>query len=358
MRIRNGMICVYHSFDIGSEILVEKLEKILGAVPKVSPIEVKKISPRYVQYRQPPLLVSLGTHRTPVGKRVFEAKVLAKIYDFGVITILYRMPFSGDLKELRELSARLWDALPEMEKTAFGHLERIRKEISPLIVNPVRETSSEDYVVYYANSFDRPVTAGELARKYSEDIACIVASEPGGLSAQEIKETFKNSLSYSNDLVVAGWNSAFVYDTEECYDTLDVLEYANIELLELRLYDNFLDNGLDRAYDDLKKPEPLIGSKYARVSKELSELRLEVSEVVEKVENSLKLVGEQYLARVHEAISSAFHLKKWKESVNHKLDLVQDIYTVLNDQIQMTRLIILEVLVVALIAAEIVIALL
>ncbi|MCX6767812.1 MAG: hypothetical protein NTY90_03745 [Candidatus Micrarchaeota archaeon] len=358
MKIRNGIICIYHSFDVGKEIHLGKVEKLLGAVPKTSPLVLKKITPRYVQYRQPPLLVSLGSTRIKIGEKVFDAKTVAKIYDFGVITVVNRMPFSGDLRGLRETSALIWSELPAIEKSAAAVVERIKQEISGFVMNPAEETFSEDYVVYQVNRFDRPAGAEELVRKYAGEITSILASEPRGLSTQEVKETFKKSISYSGeDLLVTSWNAAFVYDTEECYDTLDVLEYANIELLELRVYDSFLDKGLDKAYDHIRKPEHVFGSKYSGVSKELSEMRLDVSEVMEKVENSLKLVGEQYLARVHESASSALHLGAWKEMVNRKLGLVQDLYALLSEQIQMTQLIILEVLVIALIAAELALAL-
>lgn len=357
MRIKQGAVLFYHSFDVGGEILLDKVEKLLGTVPKTSPLELKKISPKYVQYRRPPLLISLGSEKIGIGNRIVEAKVSAKLYDFGVVTVIHRVPFSGELRELRELSAGVWDALPALEEAAFSRVGKIKAELGPLVINPSRELFSEDYVIYHVNRFDRPAGAGELAKKYADDIACMLAFEPGGLSEQKTKSILKNSVSYSNDLVVAGWNAAFVYDTEECYDTFDVLEYANMELLELRWYDRVLDAGLDGAYDDLRKPGPILGSKYSRISAGLFELGLDVSEVMERVDNSLKLVGEPYLAGVHESAASAFHLKEWRDGVDRKLGLVKDIYTVLNHELETTRLIILEVLVIVLIAAEIVLAL-
>ena len=46
---------------------------------------------------------------------------------------------------------------------------------------------------------------------------------------------------YPNDLAVIGWNAAFIYDSEAGAETaIQLLQYANSQLLEFRHYDDLL----------------------------------------------------------------------------------------------------------------------
>ena len=60
----------------------------------------------------------------------------------------------------------------------------------------------------------------------------------------------RHRLSYlATDLVVPTWNAAFVYDTEAgAGSVLEILEFANSQLLEFRYYDALLDAELAQIY--------------------------------------------------------------------------------------------------------------
>ena len=59
---------------------------------------------------------------------------------------------------------------------------------------------------------------------------------------------------YPNDLVVVGWNAAFVYDTEAgAESTIRLLEYANSQLLQFRHYDELLTRVLADVYASLER---------------------------------------------------------------------------------------------------------
>ena len=79
-------------------------------------------------------------------------------------------------------------------------------------------------------------------------------SRPEPLSPGEVREATRLSLSYTpNDLVVLDWAAGFVADTD-CADTLQVIEFANVQLLEFRHIDDRLDDRLEAAYR-LIRPE-------------------------------------------------------------------------------------------------------
>jgi hypothetical protein len=133
-----------------------------------------------------------------------------------------------------------------------------------------------------------------------------------------------------------------------------VLEYAVIELLELRTYDDLLDRELDRAYDQLahRRGLRLALAPFSRPLRRLAEVRLDVGDLIAKVENSLKLVGDVYLAKVYRAASDRFHLREWKVSLEGKLADINETYALLNDEIQTARLLILEAAIVFLIVVS------
>ncbi len=91
--------------------------------------------------------------------------------------------------------------------------------------------------------------------------------------------------------------------------------------------------------------------------RQVRELEIEATSLFERAENALKLIGDQYLARVFSLASARFHLNDWEQSIRRKLDTVGDVYDLLVEQAGSRRTETLEIIVVVLIALEIVLAL-
>ncbi len=85
-------------------------------------------------------------------------------------------------------------------------------------------------------------------------ITQIVRGETTPLSDEETAEVLHSRLSYyPNDLLVVSWTAALVYDTaESSAPTIQLLEYANSQLLEFRHYDHVLTRLLAHVYDAVK----------------------------------------------------------------------------------------------------------
>jgi len=80
------------------------------------------------------------------------------------------------------------------------------------------------------------------------------------------------------------------------------------------------------------------------------------TELVERVENALKLTGDVYLARVYSAALGMFHVREWRQGIDRKLAIIRDTYEMLNAESQAARSEALEIIIVILIVIEIVIA--
>ena len=359
LRIEHGSLLLYYCFDVGDEILLEKIESIFGEAPTTSHLVVERLTPAYVQYRRAPLLIEVGqfalsTHSAPAVCR-------AKLYDFGVISIIFKLPLHGELQGLIGMATELIGN-PKVYQLAREQLQRLQGALAPGIVQASHsaETEWEDYAIFSIEQFERPLSAQQLLSDYGTEIAKILRCEIEPLSPAELSEAIRQPLSYYEDeLALIDWNATFLYDPRQSYDVPDVLEYAVAMLLELRTYDALLDRVLDRAYDDLeKKPSLMTLRPFATIIDYLSEVKLDVSEVIEKVTNSLKLVGDPYLARVYTVAATRFGLSAWEASVRQKLATVESLYELLSERTQARQLLVLELLIVVLFVLDILLLLL
>lgn len=104
------------------------------------------------------------------------------------------------------------------------------------------------------------------------------------------------------------WNAALICDADYA-DTANLFERLNVELLEARYLDAQLDKSLIE-YKRLVHARPQwyfpLRTPYKRVVQALGELRIEASLLAERVDNSLKILGDEYLAGVYSAAATRF----------------------------------------------------
>lgn len=357
LNITDGVIMLYYCFDAGYEIQVTKLAKIRGKTARESLLSYQRLTPPYIQYKVPPLLIRLGKRKLVIDGRTITASVDAKVYVFGVITIRFTLPLSGALHELGELGSVLTESA-SVRKKAVAEFRKIRNDIIQTIAHPRSDADIdfEDYAIFLIKNFDRPVAASELLDDYQAEIAGILREERN-LSRFEITDALKNPLSYrESDLTLIDWNSAFILDPECSHDVPDIIEFALIQLLELRLYDHMFDTIIDTAYDTLTTVKYRIFP-FSKTLRDLSRIKLDISEILDRLMYHLKLIGDLYLAKVYENASKRFYLEQWKAAVRHKMATIESIYKEMWSRIQTTRMVILETAIVVLFIIDIILIL-
>src|SRR5262249_55290573 len=157
----------------------------------------------------------------------------------------------------------------------------------------------------------------------------------------------------TDDLFAPDWGAAVLVDRGgEAEETLQAIEFANLQLLEYRHIDQRLDSVLAQAETLLRKvsrswlPAWRLHSRSLRLR---GELKVEANGLFERTGNVLKLVGDQYLARVYRLMAARFHLPKWEKDIQYKLSVLEGVYQVISTQSSHFRGEFLEVLVVILI---------
>jgi hypothetical protein len=204
-------------------------------------------------------------------------------------------------------------------------------------------------------AFTAPYDAAQLWTTHALTVAQVLRAAPHALSQQEIGDATMARLSFGpNDATIIDTDAAILFDPEG-EDIRDVIEFANTQLLEMRYLDHELDDVLERAYQRLLKPSrrswplgavgPDLGS--------LARLELDAAILFEQVTNALKLVGDQFLARVYAYASRRFHLGEWDASISRKLQTIDGIYGKMTDRATTRRMETLEWIIILLFVVSI-----
>ena len=327
-------------FDIGEEILLPRVRQILDLSEPERASSAVRPGPDYVRFERPPVTESLP------GAQI-------KYYDYGVVSYESEEEFCCDWQVLiAETSRRVMD--PSAEGRALQairpHVERIREAI----VKPYVDWLSEDY--HFVTVTPAAGTAQDLLTRYGGEIAQIVRGEPLPLSESERQEVLQSRISYyPNDLLVVGWSAAFLYDTlPAAAPTLQLLEYANTQLLELRHYDELLTRVLAGVYPTLGKRGIFRRWRLAAEAEKLNTIRLDVIELTERLDNSIKFVSDMFYSRMYRMASARVGVPDYRRLVEQKLQTAAALYQFMVDQFHQARGFLLEVLVVIILLVEIV----
>jgi len=335
-------------------VQLSTLRSILGASAESPRLAVKPAVPAYVQYQEPPVQVDADT----LGLAVRDgAQARFKVYDYGVISLALTRAFCGSWSELHSVAQGTASAALESEAERL--CRQVADRFHAALQAPRERYLSEDYFVYAITRAEGTPSGDALIVAHGDDIARLLRGEAEPLSAQERDEVLRHRLSYlASDLVVPSWNAAFVYDSEAGVPgALEILEFANSQLLQFRYYDQRLDRELTRIYARLQQVrwyEPWIGRRYTNAARELHAVFIDVNELTDRTENALKLVGDVYAARLLGLAAARLGLGAWKDAVRDKLKTLDDIYRFAVDQTAMDRGELLELAIVFILVLELV----
>jgi hypothetical protein len=353
----SGHITAFFLFDVAEAIDLSALQRALGG-GVVSRLAPKPTTPPYVQYRQPP--ITIDGHIIDMAE-ADGFSVRLKAFDYGVISVALTRAVSGT-----------WDEWVGWGRSCYENAELPRRaeQLARTLVNRAAaavtklrpDLLAEDYVVFTATQMDDPVSSESLIASRGGTIAQLLRGERSPLSAEERDEILRHRISYfADDLVIPTWNSAFIRDTESgAQAAMEILEFANSQLLEFRYYDQLLDAELERIYPQLQREGWLynwLARRYTRAVHQVHSLFIDVNELTDRTENALKIVGDVYAARLFALAAARLGLNQWKDSVQEKLRTLADIYRFAVEQTSMARGEVLEIIVVLILIIELVLLL-
>ena len=359
--IRKGLVHVVYAYDIGLGVHLERCKQHVSDLTEMARIKHKGHAPTYFQFDPAPLAMTQEVAPLSVGARWTAGSVDLSVYDFGGVSVAYPIPFQGSFEELIELSC----ALSETSRFRDDSRQRVAHLLA-VIESAVDRANiadmTEDYLIFQIEALEPSLPLERFLTEHAPLVARLLRSERDPMSDQEVSDAMSNRISFGlHDVALVDWNAALLVDREP-EDVRTILEFANLQLLEMRFLDAALDRALDHAYEVIHArrgwraffPQHRSRPALAKIG------RFEVDGAIlfERVGNALKLIGDQYLARVYRAASQRFRLAEWNASILRKLQTIESIYRKAHDLSSTLRMEALEWIIIALIAIEIVFSLL
>jgi hypothetical protein len=349
--VTSGSFWFLYMFDICEAIDLVALRTCLGIARGDRAPGFRSPSPEYVRFERPPVVEQLEPVVLEKGERL---RAVAEYYDYGVLSIALELPFDMDWAELVAYSSRLRDS-PEIERKATDRAKRCLERAKATLVKPRDNWLSEDY--YVVHVLPGNGCAADLLRDRGGEIAKIVRGESQDLAPGEVEDVLRSADSYyPNDLLVVGWTAAFVCDTVEgAQPVMQLLQYANTQLLEYRYYDTALTAVLNEVYRSLDEQTGVLARwRMAREAKRLNTIRLDVRELSERADTAIKFLSDMFLARVYRLASDKVGAEDYRRLVDNKLQTAAELYQFMMDQFQSARAFVLESIVVVILVIELV----
>jgi len=357
--IQKGTILVHRVFDIGGEIALARAEQLLSADTKGPRLKFATDTRKAIIIKESPLKVDLGEETLDLPSGKLPVRIFARIWNYGVISVTLEMPIREgcDWETLVKTASEL-EASTEIDLLCVSRKDALKKKLMPCVSAPAEWDIYEDYITYIVEKADGLEAPKEFIKKV--DVAALILAESRERLSDESRAFIvESAIQYSNsDLAIIDWNSALLIEPDGERDVADVIEFSLTHLLEFRYYDEMLGRKLDDLYDAMDKKRESVANifrnRYADIAEDSSLKFMEFSEFLGRVENSLKTVGDPYLAVAFRASALEFHFDDWRKSISRKMETLAQISQILHGEVNTRRSHWLEIIVIILIAIEVV----
>lgn len=346
----SGNIYIIHSFDIGEDLNLEKVER-LRAINTI-PLSL----PKYFKNYNAPLNIELP-HPNQSARCIS-----CKLHGFGALSLTYKIPFTDNLENLRK---QFYDISYQYQEQSVADAKTVFKKIEAFITNPKFFALRSSYNVIQINPEPKKINLVELQKQFGSVIASTIRFETETLSEYQKNEILDSAIGYyRGNLVIVDTDTTFIYD-DDYQDLLEFVEFANLQQLELEYFDRVLDQKLYSIYESggaqripLVAYFPFFDTVSSDPVATLGKLKVDISVITERLEGSVKIAGEPYYSEFYELLMKKMDLVNWRNSIDRKLAIIKDVLTIYQHKTDVIRENILEVLIVILIFIELVIGVL
>jgi hypothetical protein len=349
VRVR-GVCRAIFAFDVGRPLDLPALDaRFAETAPRRLSGPLRR-APAWLRLQLPPLRVERPFEPVALGAFRTGSSAECTLFEFGVVSVSLPIAIDDRLVALPALAESLYDSAP-MLAAARRAFDALRADLDlPGAADP---SAVEDYVTYALPDRSPAIGVDVLIDRHGDDLAAIVAADTAPFSAQQTRDAIAGRLSYgSADVTIVHWNAAIVFD-READDIVLLLEHANAALLRLRTLDEEVGRLLERSRSIMATGRRRLWQGDRDVRR-LAVLHADTVLRFEATENAIKIIGDQYLARVHALASERLHLPRWGGSVLRKLETATSVFDRIVAAQTTRRMEILEIIIILLILFEIV----
>ena len=354
-----GEVVYLYAFDVANEIIKPRVQEILSEKPFPFEIRRDRTLPKDV-----PLYKPLAIEPPPPTAPLFGAslRVLIRIYDFGVVTVMMRAAFETKALDgvMHFHNPRLEDGLT-LDHVAENFCAKVCESIGDTFVGRNEfPPQPEAYTVFCITELSGVKDVNDWLADHRPEVAGLLTETAAEkLSDAQVTEVLRIQRSFEKtDLAVVDWDAALVVDLNGYVDdVLYALELANLQLEEFRVMDQRLDDYLERAYQDLDRRNFAFFGAANKTLRHLRRFRVDVEMLTDEVTHVTKFFGDWHLARVYLGARDRFYLDQWRTSVEQRLAQLDKLYSVVHSEIVERRMLWLEVIIVIFFALDIAIML-
>jgi len=345
-----GNILFFYAFDIGDDIDLDMIKQDALVDMCVVPL-----SSYFKNYHLP-----LSFRMPDVGADGDVAAggsscITSKIYNFGVLSFCYRIPFKDSFEDLK---LKILDIKKSFDDKSEVDAQKVFKNVFPAIRQPRFYNLKNSYFAVQVHPLKDKMNPEEFQENYGGRIASLLRLEIENLSDYQKDEILTSATGYyGQDLVIIDSEAAFIYD-DEYFEPMEFFESANIQKLELQYFDKLLDQKLNYFYAQPTHQipwlayVPLFGGRVELPVSRLAKMRVDISVITERLEYSIKMTGDAYYIKLYLVLVEKLSLREWRDSITRKLDIIRDLYTVYQDRLDTMHEEILTMVIIILIAIE------
>lgn len=357
--IERAVLHLYQLYDISYSIDLERARATIATPStRVRPVVSRGAS---IDIQQLPLEISMGSVPLTLGDFPLTGHLHARIYDLGILAFRIMIPLPEPLEweQAVTLLAEV-QSYPGSVMDVFNHgLDELHATLGPAIERPNATIRLEDYTILVIERLAAGTPASRLARH--PVLLRTALGERKSLS--ETVQSLATTLSYyEDDLILLTWGTAIVIEPDAAArdDATLLLEFANVQLLAFRSYDDEVERDLGRITPRIARtPRPvwIRLQSSSRFLREIYALIADITDTSTRVENALKVTEDVYWNRVYSAAITVLRVETWRTGISEAVGVLQQMASLLRDEAQAAWATLLEVLVIALIAVELVVAL-
>ncbi len=354
-QVVSGNILLFYLFDVGDSIDVEKVKE-KGLVSTSD----RHLSPFFKNYHVP-VFFRMNDEFAHDAAVQGATRVFSKMYNFGALSFCYRVPFKESFETLK---LKIIDIKNRFDVKGEQEASNVFQAIKSVTKSPNFSNMKSSYFAVQVNPLQGKMTPDEFKSAYGAKIASLLRLETQKLSEYQMDDILSSTTGYyGQDLIIIDSEAAFIYD-DEYFEPLEFFESANLEKLELQYFDWLLDKKLTTFHErkgykvPWKAYIPLITERLDLPISRLAKLKVNISVVTERLENSISLAGDAYYSKLYSMLVKKLLLKERRDSINRKLNIISDLYQVYQDRLDTIHEGILTLVIIVLIAVEVMLALL
>jgi hypothetical protein len=356
--IRHPSLHLNQLYDLANSIDLERARETLATPStRVRPVASRGGS---IDIPRLPLDVGLGERHLELAGAKLTGTLHARIYDLGILACRLVVPLGDALSWERatELLAAVQSYPATLIELFIRGRDTLLETLGPALVQPNALVHEEDYSILLGEGLRAGAPASTLARHPALLRAALGERRPLSASAASLATPLSY---YEDDLILLTWNAAIVIDPDPAArdDATLLLEFANAQLLALRSYDAEIERDLARISPQLARvraPRWVRLGSSGRFLREIQALVADIANTSGRIENALKVTEDVYWNRVYSAALTVLRVEVWRTGIAEALGVLRQMADLVHDEAEAAWTTLLEILVIALIAVELVVA--